>query len=58
MTKPQYDEMSLPELRAYVLSHSEDEQAFHTYIDRRRALNPNRVSYPPPTTPEGQAIME
>jgi hypothetical protein len=45
-----YDAMSLDELRRYVLTHREDLEAFHSYIDRSKAqgqmisidLNSNR----------------
>jgi 4-aminobutyrate aminotransferase-like enzyme len=32
-----YDAMSLDELRRYVLTHREDLEAFHNYIDRSKA---------------------
>jgi hypothetical protein len=32
-----YDEMSLNELRQYMLSHREDIEAFHAYVDRSKA---------------------
>ncbi|WP_038026390.1 hypothetical protein [Synechococcus sp. PCC 7336] len=38
--------MSLKELKAYVLSHREDDQAFHTYMDRLQA-EATWTSYPP-----------
>lgn len=34
MTQPNFDEMSRAELRAYVLEHRDDEEAFHAYVDR------------------------
>lgn len=34
MTKPNFDEMSRMELRTYVLAYRDDEEAFHTYVDR------------------------
>ncbi|MFB2834183.1 DUF6887 family protein [Floridanema evergladense] len=37
MTAANYDAMSLDELRRYVLSHREDIDAFHRYIDRSKA---------------------
>lgn len=36
MTKPNFQEMSEEELRAYVLSHRNDDEAFHAYVDRIR----------------------
>jgi hypothetical protein len=37
MTITKYDEMSLKELRQYVLTHREDIEAFHHYIDRSKS---------------------
>lgn len=37
MTAAYYDLMSLDELRRYVLTHREDVDAFHAYIDRSKA---------------------
>ncbi|MFP4134948.1 MAG: DUF6887 family protein [Cyanobacteriota bacterium] len=36
MTTANYDEMTLQELRQYVLKHREDIEAFHQYIDRSK----------------------
>ena len=38
MGGPNFTEMSLEELRAYVLSHRQDNEAFYAYCDRRREL--------------------
>lgn len=37
MTAANYDAMNLDELRRYVLTHREDIDAFHAYIDRSKA---------------------
>ncbi len=37
MTAANYDAMNLDELRRYVLTHREDINAFHAYIDRSKA---------------------
>jgi hypothetical protein len=37
MTSTSYETMSLDELRQYVLTHRENIQAFHVYIDRSKA---------------------
>jgi SOS response regulatory protein OraA/RecX len=34
MTQPNFEQMSRKELRAYMLEHRDDEQAFHAYMDR------------------------
>ncbi|MUG94562.1 hypothetical protein F7734_20150 [Scytonema sp. UIC 10036] len=43
MTKPNFQEMTLKELKAYVLANRYDDEAFYTYMDKRRAGNPNPV---------------
>ena len=37
MTAANYDAMSLDELRRYVLTHRQDDNAFHIYIERSKA---------------------
>jgi hypothetical protein len=59
---PTFETMPLEELRAYVLSHREDTDAFHALIDRSKSPEP-RKQYPCPDTPENiksmhQAIRE
>jgi hypothetical protein len=34
MTHPDFNRMNLQELRAYMLAHREDTEAFHAYMDR------------------------
>ena len=34
MTKPDFKAMNLKELRKYILSHREDNEAFYTFVDR------------------------
>jgi hypothetical protein len=34
MSKPDFNTMNLKELRKYVLSHREDDEAFYTFVDR------------------------
>ncbi|MUG95327.1 hypothetical protein F7734_24360 [Scytonema sp. UIC 10036] len=41
MTKLNYNAMSDNDLLNYVKQHPEDNEAFYTYIDRKRAANPN-----------------
>lgn len=55
--KPDFQTMSMKELRAYVLEHREDDEAFYALVDRRRAANPNPILYPPPNTPEDREAM-
>jgi hypothetical protein len=43
MSQLNYQLMSDNELREYVIYHPEDKEAFYTYIDRSRKLNPNAV---------------
>jgi hypothetical protein len=53
---PTYEMMTLEELRAYVLSHQSDTEAFQMLVDRLKAKG-ERVIYPCPNTPENLAIM-
>jgi hypothetical protein len=55
--KPNFQEMPIDELKAYVLQHREDDEAFYAFIDRREAENPHPTVYPYPNTPETIAIM-
>ncbi|RCJ42291.1 hypothetical protein A6770_08085 [Nostoc minutum NIES-26] len=34
--KPNFNEMSLKELRVYVLAHPDDNEAFYTYMDKSK----------------------
>ena len=43
MTKPNFKQMSLKELRKYVLVHRDDEEAWREYADRPR----NSIKFPP-----------
>jgi len=56
--KPDFNTMSKPELRAYVMAHRNDNEAFYTLVDRFRADSKNNVQYPCPKTPEDLAQME
>jgi hypothetical protein len=55
--KPDFQNMSIKELRTYVLEHRGDDEAFYTLVDRRNAANPNRTLYNLPETPEEQEEM-
>jgi hypothetical protein len=56
--KPDFNHMSIDELRAYLLSHREDEEAFYVLADRLEASSEGSELYPLPDTPETIAIME
>ncbi len=56
--KPDFDTMSIPELRAYLLSHRNDDAAFYKLADRLEASCDDSYLYPIPDTPENIAIME
>jgi hypothetical protein len=56
MTVANYDGMSLDELRQYVLTHREDNNAFHVYIDRSKAIG--RMISIDPSDPEWDANLE
>ncbi|MBD2386397.1 DUF6887 family protein [Cylindrospermum sp. FACHB-282] len=46
MSQPNFQGMSPKELRAYVLSHRDDQEAFYTYVDKLNA-EANWVEMPP-----------
>lgn len=55
---PDFDTMSVAELRAYLLSHRNDNEAFCKLADRLEASSDNTDLYPIPDTPENITIME
>jgi hypothetical protein len=56
--KPDFDTMSIAELRAYLLSHRNDDEAFYKLADRLEASSNGTDLYPAPDTPENIALME
>lgn len=56
--KPDFDNMSIAELRAYLLSHRSDDEAFYKLADRLEESSEDSELYPIPDTPENIAIME
>nr|MBA3922444.1 hypothetical protein [Nostocaceae cyanobacterium] len=54
-TKPNFQQMPMEQLKAYVLAHRNDDEAFHAYIDRRRAASINTV---PMTIEEAEAELQ
>lgn len=56
--KPDFDTMITAELRAYLLSHRNDDEAFYKLADRLEASSPESERYPYPDTPETIAILE
>jgi hypothetical protein len=48
--------MNLDELRRYVLTHRDDLSAFHTYVDRSKAVG--RMITINPDDPEWEGILE
>ncbi len=54
-TQPNFQQMPITQLKAYVLAHRNDDEAFHVYIDRRRAASPNPV---PMTIDEAEAELQ
>ncbi len=52
-----FAEMDIKLLRAYVLEHRDDDEAFYMLADRLKANSSSPV-YPCPDTPENIAIME
>lgn len=56
--KPNFDTMNIAELRAYLLSHRHDDEAFYKLVDRLESNSDTTDLYPIPDTPENIAIME
>jgi hypothetical protein len=56
--KPDFEAMSKQELKAYVLAHKSDQEAFYRLADRLKEDNQDSPWYPYPATPEAIAIME
>jgi len=56
MTSVNYETMGLDELRQYVLTHSEDIQAFHVYVDRSKASG--RMITIDPTDPQWEENLD
>jgi hypothetical protein len=56
--KPNFEEMSKAELRAYVLSHRDDDEAIRVFFGRRNPPDSEAKWYGPMCTPEGLPIEE
>lgn len=56
--KPNFDTMSIAKLRAYLLSHRGDNEAFYILADRLEVGSQETELYPSPDTPENIATME
>jgi hypothetical protein len=56
--KPDFDTMTIAELRTYFLSHRDDDEAFYKLADRLESSSEDTEIYPCPDTPENIAIME
>lgn len=56
--KPDFDRMSKAELRAYIVAHTDDQEAFYKFVDRFAADTESRVWQPFSNTPQEVAKME
>ncbi|MEG3837063.1 MULTISPECIES: DUF6887 family protein [unclassified Microcoleus] len=56
--KPNFDEMSRSELKAYVLSHRHDDEAIQIFFGRRNPPDSQATWYGQMCTPEGVPIEE
>jgi hypothetical protein len=56
--KPNFDEMTKAELKAYVLSHRDDDEALRVLFSRRNPPDSEATWYGPMCTPEGVPIEE
>jgi hypothetical protein len=57
LMQPNFDQMSIKELRAYVLEHREDMDALDALVSRR-SPDSEATWYPAPLTPETIEITE
>jgi hypothetical protein len=55
--KPDFDQMTKAELKAYVLAKNDDE-AFYKLVDHWKVETKERVGYPYPKTSEELTLME
>ncbi|NJL37739.1 MAG: hypothetical protein HC840_28480 [Leptolyngbyaceae cyanobacterium RM2_2_4] len=55
MTKPNFSQMTRQELRKYILTHRDDDEAIEALI---KMGNPNSPVYPFPQTNEDLKVME
>lgn len=53
--RPDFNKMSKAELRAHILAHRDNQEAFYKFVDRFAADTENRVWHPLPKTPEDVA---
>jgi hypothetical protein len=53
--KPDFDNMSKAELRAYIVAHRNDQEAFYKFVDRFKADSNDPGWHPCPKTPEDWA---
>lgn len=56
--KPNFSEMSLSQLRAYIKEHRTDDEAIRELFVNRRSPDDTATWYPPPLDEEGMRIME
>lgn len=56
--KPNFDQMSKAELKAYILSHRDDDEAICVLFNRRNPPDSEATWYGPMHTPEGVPIEE
>jgi hypothetical protein len=57
MSRIELEALNFSELRAYVVAHPKDTEAFHLWVDRATANAP-QTWYPAPKTEEDFAEME
>lgn len=53
MIQPNFEAMSRKELRAYILEHRDDEDAFRFYVDKVTAESTDLEVYPAPQSIDG-----
>jgi hypothetical protein len=56
--KPDFDKMSKAELRAYIVGHPNEKEAFEKFVDRFKANADDEGWHPYPQTPEELAKVQ
>lgn len=56
--KPNFEQMTNPELKAYILNHRDDDEALRALFSRRHPSDEEATWYGPFTTADGTPIEE
>lgn len=56
--KPNFEQMTNPELKAYILAHRDDDEAIRVFFSRRQPDSQVTIFHPPKTKEEEQEQFE